>query len=76
MRRVLVALCLAVLSCTALEANAPSKANRAAPRISRPVATDAAHPNLWVRLWKRITGVTTMDGGPPPPPPKEHGPIP
>lgn len=78
MRKVLVALCLAVLSCTILEAQPRSKRATASPRVVRP---KAGIPELTARerIWNRLFGgVTTMDDPPPPPPPlpRDNGPIP
>jgi hypothetical protein len=77
MRRVLVALCLAVLSCTILEARPPAKRVRTSARVVRP---ESGIPQLTARerIWKLLFGVTTMDDPPPPPPPapRDNGPIP
>ncbi|HEV8611333.1 MAG TPA: hypothetical protein VGS98_14855 [Thermoanaerobaculia bacterium] len=77
MRRVLVALCLIVLSCTILEAKPASKGRRVSPGVARP---ESGTPQLSARerLWKRLFGTTTMDdpAPPPPPAPRDYGPVP
>jgi hypothetical protein len=72
-RKVLVVLCLAVLSCTILEAKPASKRARPSYRVAR---SEAGIPQLTVRerIWKRLFGTTTMDD--PPPAPRDFGPIP
>jgi hypothetical protein len=76
-RKVLGVLCVAVLSCTILEAKPASKRARPSYRVAR---SEAGVPQLTARerIWQRLFGVTTMDEPVPPPPsePRDHGPIP
>lgn len=77
MRKVLAVLCLAVLSCTILEAKPASKRARPSYRVAR---SEAGVPQLTgrERIWKRLFGVSTMDDPPPPPAPepRDNGPVP
>lgn len=76
-RRVLVGLCLGVLSCAILEAQPTQKRAKSSPRVARPTATSRSFPTLPPRIWQRLFGIYTMDDPPPPPPPERgQNPVP